>query len=244
MKPALSEVQVLGFDVFGTVVDWRNSIARQAEPFLARHGLAIDPVAFAVEWRSWYQPQLESVRSGQRPWVRLEVLHRESLERILQGHGLDPAALDDAELADFTRAWDRLDPWPDVRDGLRRLKRHYPLVTISNGHLAGMMQMGRHAGLPWDLVLGAEIAQAYKPQPQVYLQSAEAAGVAPAQLALVAAHNGDLRAARACGLKTIFVRRPTEHGPDQRIDLLPEEDWDIVVDGFTELADRLGCPHD
>lgn len=241
MQQILSDVQVLGFDVFGTVVDWRSSIAREVAPFLQRHGLTVAPLAFADEWRSWYQPQMQSVRSGQRPWVRLEILQRESLERILQGHGLAVQQLDPGELHTLTRAWERLDPWPDVREGLQRLKRRYPLVTLSNGHLAGMMQLARHAGLPWDLVLGAEIAQAYKPQPETYLRSAAAAAVAPAQLALVAAHNDDLRAARACGLRTIFVRRPAEHGPEQRIDLDAEEDWDIVADDFIDLAERLGC---
>jgi 2-haloacid dehalogenase len=246
MTTLLPAIGFLGFDVFGTVVDWRSGIARAARPFLARHGIDVDPFTFADEWRSLYQPAMQAVRSGERPWVRLDVLQRENLETILGryggGFGTDLASIPDAELADLNRAWGRLDPWPDTVAGLTRLKRRIPIGPLSNSHIAGMLHLARFAGLPWDAIVGAEIARRYKPQPQTYLKSAEAVGLAPEQVALVAAHNSDLQAARACGFKAIFVRRPHEHGPGQTTDLEAEHDWDIVADSFIEVADLLGCP--
>lgn len=246
MTTLLPAIGFLGFDVFGTVVDWRSGIARATRPFLAWHGIDVDPFTFADEWRSLYQPAMQAVRSGERPWVRLDVLQRENLETILAryaaGFGTDPASIPDAELADLNRAWERLDPWPDTVAGLTRLKRHIPIGPLSNSHIAGMLHLARFAGLPWDAIVGAEIARRYKPQPQTYLKSAEAVGLAPEQVALVAAHNSDLQAARACGFKAIFVRRPHEHGPGQTTDLEAEHDWDIVADSFIEVADLLGCP--
>jgi len=242
MVVALLDVGFLGFDVFGTVVDWRSGIARAAEPFLRRHGLAVAPERFADEWRALYQPSMQQVRSGARPWVRLDVLNRESLETILSQHGATAGTIPATELDDLNRAWERLDPWPDAVAGLTRLKRLYPLGPLSNGHIAGMLNLARFGNLPWDVILGAEISRSYKPQPQTYLRSAEAAGLPPHRVAMVAAHNDDLRAARACGLRTIFILRPHEHGPEQRSDLRPEEDWDLVTDSLVAAADALGCP--
>lgn len=236
------QVQFLGFDVFGTVVDWRSGVARAARPFLARHGVQADPYDFADAWRALYQPAMEAVRSGARPWVRLDVLNRENLEEVLGRHGVPADRLPEEELAELNRVWQRLDPWPDAVDGLARLKRRFAIGPVSNGHIAGMLQLARHGGLPWDVILGAEIARTYKPRPEVYLQSAEAGGVAPGQMAMVAAHNADLRAAQALGLRTVFVRRPREHGPGQTSDLQPDGDWDIVADSLAEVAERLGCP--
>jgi 2-haloacid dehalogenase len=236
------DVGLLGFDVFGTLVDWRNGVARACEPFFARHGIAADPLAFADEWRALYQPAMAPVRSGQRPWVRLEVLNRENLVQALAAHGVAAQAIPTEELDTLNRAWERLDPWPDTVEGLTRLKRRFPIAPISNGHIAGMLRLARFANLPWALVLGAEIAHNYKPRPEVYLASCDAAGVAPARAAMVAAHNQDLAAARALGLATIFVRRPREHGPGQHTDLQPEQDWDVVADNLSEVADILACP--
>lgn len=238
---ALAGVGFLGFDVFGTVVDWRAGVARAAAPFLERHGLRLDPFDFANSWRALYQPSMEKVRSGERPWVRLDVLQRENLEQLLAVQGVAADGIPDEELADLSRAWERLDPWPDSVEGLQRLKRRFVIAPISNGHIAGMLQLARFGGLPWDAILGAEIARGYKPQPAVYLKSLEAAGFAPAQSAMVAAHNADLRAARALGMRTVFVRRPHEYGPDQDTDLQAEEDWDVVADSLAEVADILGC---
>lgn len=242
MTTSLHDAGFLGFDVFGTVVDWRSGVARAAQPFLERYRIGIDPSAFADEWRALYQPAMQKVRSGERPWVRLDLLQRENLETVLARHGADFGAIPNAALDDLNRAWERLDPWPDVIEGLTRLKRKFPIGPLSNSHIAGMLRLARFGGLPWDAIVGAEIAKSYKPQPQTYLKSAEAVGLAPHDMVLVAAHNSDLQAARACGLRTAFVRRPHEHGPEQTTDLQAEQDWDLVADSFIEVADLLGCP--
>lgn len=238
----LDDVGYLGFDVFGTVVDWRSGVARAVAPFVRRHGLDLDPVDLADEWRSRYQPSMQRVRSGARDWVTLDVLQREDLEAVLAGHGVDVGSVPEAELADLARAWERLDPWPDVVEGLTRLRARFRVGTVSNGHVAGMRALATHGGLPWDAVTGAELARTYKPEPEVYLASAAAVGLAPERVAMVAAHNGDLEAARALGLRTVFVRRPHEHGPGQTTDLEPSQDWDLVVDSLTALADALDLP--
>lgn len=242
MTAPLHDVGLLGFDVFGTLVDWRTSVARAAAPFLRQHGIAADPLAFADAWRGLYQPAMEPVRAGTRPWVRLDVLNRENLDAVLARHGVAAGAIPETELQALNRVWERLEPWPDTVAGLTRLKRRFAIAPVSNGHIAGMLRLARHAGLPWDAILGAEIARNYKPHPEVYLKSAEAAGVAPQQMAMVAAHNSDLRAARALGLRTVFVHRPREHGDRQTGDLAAEDDWDIVADDLLQVADALGCP--
>jgi 2-haloacid dehalogenase len=234
-------LRFLGFDVFGTVVDWRSGVARAAAPFLERYDIALDPFAFANAWRALYQPSLERVRSGVRPWVRLAILQRENLEQLLATHGVTVDDIPEQDLADLTRAWERLDPWPDAAAGLARLKRRFAIAPISNGHIAGMLQLARFSGLPWDAILGAEISRTYKPLPATYLKSLEAAGFAPEHAAMVAAHNGDLRAARALRMRTMFVRRPHEYGPDQQTDLVADEECDLAAESLTELADLLGC---
>lgn len=235
----VSQLGFLGFDVFGTVVDWRSSVARAAAPLLARHGVRVDPFAFADAWRALYQPAMEAVRSGARPWVRLDVLNRENLDLALVAHGVEPGHVPAVELDALNGVWERLDPWPDAVEGLNRLKRHVAIGPVSNGHIAGMLRLARFGGLPWDVILGAEIARTYKPRPEVYLACVDAVGLAPGQVAMVAAHNADLAAARALGLRTIFVRRPLEHGPGQTTDLQPEQDWDIVADSLVAVADML-----
>lgn len=239
---ALPGVKALVFDTFGTVVDWRNGIARDARTFLARHGRAErDPHGFADAWRKRYQPAMEEVRSGRRPFTRLDVLHRENLDGVLRDHGLDPAAIAAEELDWLNRAWHRLDPWPDAIPGLIRLKARHFIAPLSNGNILLLANMAKRAGIPWDAVLGAEPVQAYKPQPEAYLRTAEILGLKPAEVALVAAHNGDLAAARRAGLATAFVVRPNEHGPGQTTDLRAEQDWGVVAGSFEEVADRLGC---
>ncbi len=230
--------KALLFDVFGTCVDWRSSIAREGEELGSRLGVGgVDWPAFADAWRDQYQPQMATVRGGERPWVTLDVLHRAGLDAILPTFGLE--SLSDMEREDLTRAWHRLDPWPDVVEGLTRLKRRYVIAPNSNGHIALMVNLAKRAGLPWDAILGAEIARAYKPQPEVYLRSAEALGLPPGEVMMVAAHNGDLVAAAACGLQTAFVPRPTEHGPDQTTDLEPEHPFALLARDFRDLAARL-----
>ncbi len=234
--------RALLFDVFGTVVDWRSGIARDAAPFLARHGIAADPFAFADAWRRRYQPGMEAVRSGARPFTRLDILHRENLEAVLRDHGADPAGIAEAELDDLNRAWHRLDPWPDSVAGLTRLKSRFIIAPLSNGNVALLLNMAKRAGLPWDAILGAEVAQAYKPSPAAYRNTAAVLGLRPEECMLCAAHNGDLAAARGTGLQTAFIPRPLEHGPAQRTDLAPAQAWEHVAPDFLALADSLGCP--
>jgi 2-haloacid dehalogenase len=222
-------VRALLFDVFGTCVDWRASVIRE----VTRFGL---PPQAADAWRAQYQPQMETVRSGRRPWVNLDLLHRIGLDRVLSDMGL---SLSVPERAELTLVWHRLDPWLDVVEGLARLKARYVIAPCSNGHIAQSVNLAKHAGLPWDAILGAELARAYKPDPVVYLRSVEALGLEPADVMMVAAHNSDLAAAAALGLRTAFVPRPSEHGPSQTTDLEPEHDYDIVARDFDELADRL-----
>ena len=236
---ALDGVRALVFDVFGTVVDWRSGVAREAAPFLARHGSAADPATFADAWRRRYQPAMEAVRSGARPFTRLDVLHRENLEAVLPEFGIDPAAVPAAELDALNLAWHRLDPWPDAVAGLARLRAHFLIAPLSNGNIILMADVAKRAGLPWDCILGAEVARAYKPAPEAYLRTAEVLAMRPEEVCLVAAHNNDLAAARRCGLRTAFVPRPLEHGPGQVKDLAPEEDWDVVAEDFVALAERL-----
>ena len=237
---AFADVQALVFDVFGTVVDWRSGVARESAPFLARHAPGADPAAFADAWRRLYSPAMEEVRSGRRPFVRLDVLHRENLESVLPEFGIDRATVPPSELDDLNLAWRKLDPWPDSVRGLTRLKRGFIIAPLSNGNIRLMLDMAKRAGLPWDAILGAEVAQAYKPARQAYLRTAETLMLEPEQACLVAAHNDDLAAARRCGLRTAFIPRPTEHGPRQVIDLGPQEDWDTVARDLMDLASQLG----
>jgi 2-haloacid dehalogenase len=235
----LDSVKALTFDVFGTVVDWRRSIIREGEALGRSRGLTVDWARFADAWRGQYQPMLSRVRDGELPWTRLDDLHRMSLDRLLVD--FDIRGLSEAEIDHLNRAWHRLDPWPDVIAGLTRLRRRFILATCSNGNVALIVNMARRAGLPWDAVLGAEVARHYKPQPEVYRVTADLLGLRPEQCVMVAAHNRDLAAAAGCGLRTAFVPRPSEHGPGQSTDLAPMRDHDVVADDFVDLATKLGC---
>ncbi len=241
MNPVFDQVAFLGFDVFGTVVDWRTSVAREVEPFLARHAISVDPLQFASDWRGLYQPSMEEVRSGRRQYVTLDVLNRENLDTVLTRHGVDLAAIPGQQRDELTRAWERLDPWPDSVAGLTRLKRRFAIGALSNGHIAGMLNLARYAGLPWDVIGGAELSRSYKPQAVTYQRTIAAVGRLPEETAMVAAHNDDLVAARENGMRTVFVCRPTEYGTQQTKDLAPTQAWDIVVSSLTEAADALGC---
>jgi 2-haloacid dehalogenase len=236
---SLADVQALTFDVFGTVVDWRTSVARELALCFEPRGARRDWPAVADRWRALYQPAMDAVRSGRRPWLKLDDLHRENLAQVLAE--FDLGGLDAAALEDLNRAWHRLDPWPDVVAGLTRLKRRYILATLSNGNVALMVNMARRAGLPWDAILGAEVAQAYKPLPAAYLRTADYLGLPPAACMMVAAHNDDLVAAAAQGFRTAFVARPHEHGPGQSKDVAADHAFDVVAQDFGDLADRLGC---
>ena len=233
------QVSALLFDVFGTVVDWRESIAREADDFLGTRNIICDWHAFADSWRAKYQPAMEQVRAGQREWVKLDDLHRENLIEVVDEFGIGD--LDDNDLDHLNLAWHRLEPWPDAVAGLERLKRKFILATLSNGNVALIVNMAKRAGLPWDVILGAEITRAYKPQPEAYLRSAGLLGLEPEQCLMVAAHNGDLVAASAVGFRTAFVYRRSEYGPRQDTDLAPERGYDVIAEDFLVLADKLGC---
>jgi len=232
-------IKALGFDVFGTVVDWRTSVAREGAALGRAKGIDVDWTAFAVAWRKLYQPQMQRVRSGELPWTKLDDLHRMSLDRLIVEFGI--GGLTEEEIDHLNRAWHRLDPWPDAVPGLTRLKTRYALATLSNGNVALMVNMAKRAGLPWDAILGAEPARHYKPDPETYLSTADYLGIGPEQLLMVAAHNGDLAAASKVGLRTAFVPRPLEQGPGQARDLAPERAWDFVATDFEDLARQLGC---
>ncbi len=234
--------KALAFDVFGTIVDWRGSIARESAPFLKTIGREdLDPGKFADAWRGRYLPAMASVMAQGRPFVLLDVLHREMLDDVLRAQDIDPLVLGDAMLDEWTRAWHRLDPWPDAVAGLVRLKRRFPIVTLSNGNVALLVAMARRAGLPWDAILGAEFSRAYKPDPRVYLGAAAALAVPPGGLCLVAAHHSDLAAARACGLTTAYIDRPLEYGGRVAPDADAVEAWEWSADSLTGLADQLDC---
>ena len=237
---ATSSIRALLFDVFGTCVDWRTSVIAEGEAFGRAHGLSgVDWARFADAWRRLYQPQMESVRTGRRPWTKLDDLHRESLDVVLREFGITGAPA--ADLDELNRAWHRLDPWRDTVEGLSRLKTRYIIATNSNGNVALLLNMAKRAGMPWDTILGAEIARCYKPMPDAYLRNVEILGLTPPQVMMVAAHNGDLVAASACGLRTGFVPRPAEHGPGQTTDLKPERTYDVVAADFVDLARQMGC---
>ncbi len=215
------------FDVFGTCVDWRSSVAREVAAILPE----VDADAFAVAWRAEYDPAMARIRDGARGYVPLDQLHLENLERVAERFGVtvtDPAALN--------RAWEKLDPWADVVSGLHGLRRLGLIAPCSNGSIALMSRLARYSDLPWDAIAGAELARDYKPQAAVYHASCAALGLPPERVVMVAAHNSDLHGARAAGLKTAFVVRPTEHGPGQEIDLKPDSDWDYVSTDFNALA--------
>jgi 2-haloacid dehalogenase len=236
------EIKALLFDVFGTVVDWRTGVAREVARFVDQRGLSIDPFDFADAWRREYVPAMQEIRSGTRPFVRLDVLHRENLLKVMSAQGIDIVSISSDEIDELNYVWHRLDPWPDSVEGLLRLKRRFIICPLSNGNIRLIVDMAKRAALPWDAILGAELARAYKPSPQVYLEAVDVLCLKPAEVCMVAAHNGDLAAARACGLKTAFVMRPTEHGTAQQSDLSAEQQWDFIATDINDLATTLGCP--
>jgi 2-haloacid dehalogenase len=239
MKAALDprSLRALVFDVFGTVVDWRGSIVREGEMLSARTGLAVDWPAFADAWRAGYAPAMDSTRGG--AWVGLDALHRRILDTLVPRFGLQ--SLDGPALEELNRVWHRLMPWPDSVGGLNRLRGRFTIATLSNGPVALLVAMAKRAGLPWDTVLGAELAQAYKPDPAVYRMAVRLLAEEPAQVMMVAAHTGDLRAAAACGLRTAYVRRPLEFGPGRPPEPVADGDFDLIAEDFIDLAQQLGA---
>ena len=229
-------VSALVFDVFGTLVDWRSSIAREVRAAL---GDRVDAEAFADAWRDQYQPAMEDVRSGRLPFSKLDLLHRRNLDVVLRGLRLD-GALDEPAKVALNLAWHRLDAWPDVSEGLHRLRERFRIAPCSNGNISLMVDLARRNAFPWDAILGAELARDYKPKPVVYLSAAAAFDCAPGQTLMVAAHSSDLAAASAAGLRTAFIARPDERGPG-RGESVATVAVDLSANGLVDLAGQLGC---
>ena len=228
--------KALFFDVFGTLVDWRSGVAREAARVLEPLGHAIDWLAFADAWRDQYQPSMDDVRAGRVPFCKLDVLHRRNLERILPGFGL--SGLPESALGELNLAWHRLDGWPDARPGLARLKQRFLMAPVSNGNISLMVDLARRNGFSWDAILGAETAGDYKPKPRVYLAACAAFDLPPADCVMVAAHSNDLKAAAACGLKTAHIARPNERGPDTG-EAAPKVPVDYAAVSLQDLAGQL-----
>ena len=231
-------VKALTFDVFGTTVDWRGSLIREAEEWGRARGLEINWPRFADSWRAGYAPAMDQVRKGLVPWMNLDQLHRKILDRLFAEYKID--GLSETEKEHFNKAWHRLHPWPDSVAGLTRLKSKFILSTLSNGNVSLLVDMAKFASLPWDAVLCAEIFRHYKPDSETYLGAAEMLGCKPQEVMMVAAHPNDLRAADKLGLRTAFVPRPREHG-DRNPDATTDTDFDVIATDFIDLAEKLGC---
>ena len=233
----MTSIRAMFFDVFGTLVDWRTGVAREAERGLRPLGHTLDWTAFADAWRAEYQPGMEEVRSGRIPFGKLDLLHRRNLERFMPRFGLTD--LSETVRHELTLAWHRLDAWTDVPAALRRLQKKFLLAPVSNGNISLMVDLARRNDFPWDAILGAEIAGDYKPKPRVYFAACEAFDLEPAQCMMVAAHSNDLAAAAACGLRTAHIARPGEYGPDTG-ERAPTVPVDFAAADLSDLAGKLG----
>lgn len=230
-----NSIKVLAFDVFGTVVDWHGSIAREVDAM----SLGVSGKDFALAWREGYRPAMQRVMSGELGWTKIDDLHRMILDGLLERFNI--TSLSEEQKQHLNKAWHRLDPWPDSVAGLTRLKKKYTICTLSNGNIGLLTNMAKHGGLPWDCVLSAEVFRAYKPDPATYLGVAQVFDLRPEEVMLVAAHQDDLAAARACGLKTAYIERPWEYGRDTAKDVSPHPDNTFHAKDFIALADQLGC---
>jgi 2-haloacid dehalogenase len=239
MPASAPPLRALVFDVFGTVVDWRSSIVREGRMLSAAKGLQVDWGAFADAWRAGYEPAMDRTRGAGQAWADIDTLHRQILDSLVGRFGLQSLSAD--ELGQLNRVWHRLMPWPDAVGGLNRLRCRFPIGTLSNGNVSLLVDMARNAGLPWDCVLSGELIQKYKPDPAVYLMAARLLGIAPQELMLVAAHTSDLQAARACGLRTAYVHRALEFGPDAPPRPARPAGFDFVAADFLDLAHQLGA---
>jgi 2-haloacid dehalogenase len=237
INAARIQIKALVFDVFGTVVDWRGSIVREGARLNASKGLNVDWAQFADAWRGEYGPSMDRVRRGELPWTGLDALHRMSLDPLLAAFGID--GLTEDEKTGLSRVWHRLDPWPDSAPGLARLRERFIVATLSNGSVALLVDLARFAGLGWDCILSAELARAYKPDPVVYRTAVALFDCAPDEVLIVAAHAADLRAARTEGLRTAYVPRPLEWGPDRPPEPYTVGEFDLVATDFLDLADQL-----
>ena len=233
----MPDPKALFFDVFGTLVDWRTSIAREAELLLKPLGYALDWLAFADAWRGEYQPAMDEIRSGRHPFSKLDVLHRRNLEKILPRFNV--SGVSEEVLRHLNLAWHRLDGWPDSASGLSRLKRRFRLAPVSNGNISLMVDLARRNGFPWDAILGSEIAGDFKPKPRVYLAACEALDLAPGECMMVAAHSHDLKSAASNGLMTGHIARPNEYGPNTG-ETGPKVPVDVSGSDLNDLAGKLG----
>lgn len=229
-------MKAIVFDVFGTIVDWRSSLIHQFNELEKDLGIELPSEVLADQWRQLYAPSMDRVRRGEIPWTVLDDLHRESLVTLLNQHGI---ALDEATIDRVNYFWHQLEPWPDVPHGLQRLKEHTIIATLTNGNVSLMVDVARHAKLPWDMIFCAELFEHYKPDSKVYLGACRLLRLPPEEVMLCAAHNADLRAARALGMKTAFIPRRTEYGPQQSKDLEAEEAWDFVAEDLVALSESL-----
>jgi 2-haloacid dehalogenase len=231
-------VRAVLFDTFGSVVDWRTGITSAVSRFAAAEGLTLDAARFADFWRSRYEPSMEPIRQGTRPFAPLDELHRENLDETMRAFGVIVSV---EALDRLNHAWEDLPPWPDSVEGLRQLKSAYVVGPLSNANSALLVRMAKRAGLPWDVVIGADQTGQYKPRPEAYLRRAALLRLDPGEVMLAAAHNQDLAAARECGLATAFISRPTEFGTEQTTDLAADQEWDVDVRAITGLAEAMGC---
>ena len=234
-----ASIKALTFDVFGTVVDWRGSVIREGRQLGKAKSVKLNWPRFADAWRDGYAPAMDQVRRGELPWTPIDALHRMVLKRLLDEFGV--SGLSEAEKDHFSRAWHRLKPWPDAVRGLKRLRKKFTLVTLSNGNIALLTNLAKHAGLPWDCILSAELARHYKPDREVYLTAANLLGLQPGEIMMVAAHKYDLLAAKNLGFRTAWVQRPLEFGKKQVFDSAPDAEFDITATDFNDLAERLGA---
>ncbi|MGP4020713.1 haloacid dehalogenase type II [Saccharopolyspora sp. 5N708] len=237
--PSRKIVDAVLFDTFGTVVDWKSGVAEAVEAIAFRYGFDVDPVEFALRWRAHYQPAMEPIRSGAREFVTLDELHRENLIATAREMDLPIDRIEAADLEWLNRAWHRLEGWPDSVAGLTELKRHFIIGPLSNGHVALLTNMAKHADLPWDVIIGSDVTRSYKPDPNAYLGTARLLDLPPERVMLCAAHNSDLAAAQHLGLRTAFVARPHEYGPSQRTDLHATGVWDVIARDIPDLAAQL-----
>jgi 2-haloacid dehalogenase len=233
-------VRALTFDVFGTVVDWRGSIIREGARYWNKRGVDIDWAALADRWRAGYGPSMDLVRKGGLPWQTIDQLHRRVLDDLIAEFKI--SGLSESDKDHLNRVWHRLEPWPDAVAGLKRLKKKFIIATLSNGNVALLTNMAKHSNLPWDCILSAELARHYKPDREAYLTAASLLGLEPSRVMMVAAHKGDLKAARSTGFHTAFVPRPREYGPDRKPETEPDESCEITARDFVDLADQLGAP--
>jgi len=238
VSPPVSQVKAMIFDVFGTVVDYRSSIIAEGRRLGVKHGLDVDWPAFADAWRAEYRPAMDRVNGGDA-WLNVDQIYREALDMLLAKHGIADR-LTEEEKVHFNLAWHRLEPWGDSVQGLERLRQRYILATLSNGNVRLLVDLARHARLPWDAVLSSEIVRAYKPDPRTYQSAVELLGLQPHEIMMVAAHQYDLRAAQSLGMRAAFVMRPLEYGPEVDVDLTVDDSVDLVANDLVDLARQLG----